>query len=533
MPSFMEGFASSFGRQMELGQVERAQKKRDAFQMAYDKYVKDRAAYDKAKTDDTQAVNSAKAITASVPNAPESAWEHVYSWLNAGYTPAQAEEKLRTTQFASQEQPAMSDTAQPDTAQVVDPVQKPTVETQTEASGLAPGQEQTAAQQNPDIMGSLFGADGLLNPEAIQQRRMESAQNEVMKGVGVSQDEFNQVTTGYKPAPMSGNAPAITGTIPDGGTLDPNDAVWLEVNGKWQQGYVSPNGATDLSGQPVEATSVRTNEQFTQIRNILSSIPKAEELTQQKADTINLVENVTMLSDMAQANPNVLTRAVGLSVGLNEITNEVNSVISQIEALSAQGVAVPDNAFEEQENQAIATLEQALIAEGTNPSDAQRYAALAIGVKFDLARAMSGPGVLSEADRQAGEQALSTNDPAIFLQIAQDLAKKSMRSTNVLAASIAGSPQAKSAMSIQGVDLGTLFEPVETGLSPEANAWLQNSPLNPNAGKTTQQEGVDGPQGQVKETGQITRDQALEWGLSEDMIGKQYRLFENGIDIIE
>lgn len=526
---FMSGLAEGFGKQVTAGLERKGQKERDALNIAMERWNKRKTEYETQATTDRKLQEQAKAI-ASSNGLPEGAWVDIYQQrLLVGDTMTGAE-KWATAQNWSVEdqQPSMPETpAAPEAPTAQD--------TEMADSGLAPGQAESAGQQDPGILGSMAGAVGNVlgtmgNPQAQQDALMQGANERATSTLGITPEEQAKIDAGYKP-----NVPASNMAFtpkPDAGSLDPNDAVWLEVAGKWKQGYVSPNGATDLQGQPLDGvTKVWTNEQFTQVRNVLGSIPKAEELMTQKADTVTLVENVAVMSQMADENPNVLARAVGLSVGINEIGNELNSIFSQINTLTEEEQAL-------EESQYTQKLSDAMVAEGANASDAQRYAALAIGVKFDLARAMSGPGPLSEADRQAGEQALSTNDPAIFLQIAQDLAKKSLRSTDALANQLSGSPQVKQAMSIDGVDLGNLFEPVAKSLSIEATDWLgQNAPA---PGTALSQPGANPPvaaepQGEVLEAGQVTSDMVNEFPdiFTIEDVGKNYRRFPNGFDVEE
>jgi len=204
---FMEGFANGFGRQMELGQQERAQNKRDTFQIAYDSYMNNKKKYDSDLATDTQTINSAKAIASSVPGIPEGSWEHAYKWLQSGYTPGQVEDKLRTAEFASQESPAM-----PDNTQSPEPLPDPQ-QAQMVDSGLAPGQAETTGQQDPDILGSSKGQDGIffsLDPKEQERHRMEQANGRVAGAV--NDPNFDAVNAGYKPAALPGQAPAIIGT---------------------------------------------------------------------------------------------------------------------------------------------------------------------------------------------------------------------------------------------------------------------------------------------------------------------------------
>lgn len=466
---FMAGFGKAFSNSFENAQTRKAEKEKDAFRLAYDSFTSKKSSYDKASSEDSAAMKKAQLMIADT-GADLSALGETAERIRSGYSDKDVREFLKNNSFA----PLPST----DDAPATPTVEPATMETQTEQA--LGGQTATASENGPNPFeqtGKLI--TDLLDPAKRQQGRIAQANTQVQEAMGLTEEEFNSIMGGYTPS-QSPRAQITPKNVLDIES-DPTKSVYLEIDGQMVPGYViSPGKYADMSLNPIEegrVTNVLSQQNVDDRRGLISGMPTTKDVQETRTNSLSLTKSLYNLDKMAQDNPVVLTRSSAVSTVLNELGNEFSSIGSQINEWTGGQVS------KAQENM-INKLAGELVANGVNASDAQAYAALEVAVKFDIARLMSGPGPLSESDRAAGDTALKTNDAAIFMRIAKQLAQKSISDTNDAINAFANDPMISEGKKF-GVDLTTNLKPVEDDLPDEVKEWLNNNPASSDPSSNT------------------------------------------------
>jgi len=477
--SFMAGLAEGFGKTFNAMEERRGAMKQDAFRIAYDSYLKKQAKYAEDEKQDSQWVATAKQI-ASDYRAPPEAWEHAYTMLKEGSSYEQAAERFGRTKFSKIATPAMGE----DLAGMV-----PYANGMTEAAGLTMQQNpatdaaldltQPNAEENPDILGSMTSAVGdIFNPDKIRERQMGQANKAVMSAAGVDQEEFDKYNQGYNGAELQGGykvdgvEPKNTGANAFDG--DPGKMPFAMLNdGSLLSGVQTPDGTGFQefgSNRIIPMSDVKKIMSPAHYAAYEKAGGEADALTKDyvsaRSDTISMVSEIKGLSQMAADNPVVLAKTSLISTAFNEIENELNAVFSQIGGMSAEQVKA-------EEEKAVAAVSARLQANGDMmASDAQAFAARAVGVKFKVARLLNGSGQLTNRDvQEAANLVLSSNDPKIFLRNAKIVAADLSNAMDVKAEGLSGQFAIKNATSLGAFD-GKSLAKMKDSMPAEDYEWL-------------------------------------------------------------
>lgn len=206
MSGFGEGFSTAFAQRQQLDAVA----ERDAFQIAYETYTKNKEKYDADKKADEAYKTQAKNLVKSMPNVDPNAWTYAYEQLRLGFNVGQVEDKLLTTKFAPiptapQVDPAIG-AEMANSGMAPDQTQQPTDLMATDPTMTAAPPPNVAAK--PSMSNNPFVNVGkniqrkvatIGNPQAQQQMMADDATERVKGLVGEGYDE---AMGGFTPGPV-------------------------------------------------------------------------------------------------------------------------------------------------------------------------------------------------------------------------------------------------------------------------------------------------------------------------------------------
>jgi hypothetical protein len=462
--SFMAGFADGFAKSFGAAEERRHERKQDAFRVAYDSYMKKKDDFEAAKKKDTELVNSAKGIVAmardSNPNTPESAWQTAYKYLQTGLPSDNVLERIEKTTFAAATEPSMSE--------------EPTdLMTETQASGLTPAPVAAPAQPEPTAPQGQGGLLGMLSGLAQngEKMRMERANNDVAQSVG--QEDWDAVNKGYTPTEV-GPGPKVEGYNPGDGTGlggEMKDQQMVSTkDGKFLSGWRQADGSfRTQNGQlldPSQIDSIRSMEEFGKYQELLGQLGDDKKpLMEDRAKTVTLANDIATLVEMANADGLVLTQAGQFAATLEGIGREI---VGGLEIMKQWAPQDWKTKIEEDE----LAMQGALVTDGSTPEAARAYASQLVKVQYAMARAMSGAGAMSNFDVRSAEKVLSSNNPAVFQQQAQQFVDSIVGAYNEEARFILNNDIQVQHAKAMGMDvdgfLGPIGEDVSTMPAPKA-----------------------------------------------------------------
>jgi len=475
--SFMAGFASGFGKQIEAGQERKAVKERDALAIAMERWNKRTTEYDTAKKTDTQLQEQAKGI--AVRNGlPEGSWVSIYQDALLKDMSLENAEKWAKGQTWSvlEETPSMPDQpAKPATAQ----------DAQMVDSGLAPGQAETPGQTDPGILGSVAGAVGgvlgtIGNPQAQQEALMTGANDRAVGALGLTPEQAAQYETGYKPTPIT---PTTTYTPkPEEGDLfdikrfndeyqvlfmdgKPNaNGMWDETRGVW----------VDNKNQPIEGNVSRSMPQ-TAYNDYIEAIklvnPTVAKLNERKDNVMGLAEEASNISAIVAKNPKVLTWAGETSAFLNDGITNLVSLADQY-----GGVTSPE--FQQAEASLITTAQQGLtdMGIGQNANDFAAYISGRTKLVYSAARANAGDtGNMSNQEVENASKMFGTADQEDFNRQLQQYVGLQINSFDRTAKTLMDRDLGVATARQQGISVDQLFGPIMETADEETRRFLETN----------------------------------------------------------
>ena len=519
---FMEGFASGFANTFNAMETRRQANKQDAFKVAYDSYLRKQAKYDEDSKLDKGYIDGAKAIIQQVPGAPPEAWEHAYELLKTGMSPENAIKQLTRTSFAVTAQPAMSE--QPvDLMGGVDPTKAAGLTLDNTANAAA---GDMSAKTNPDLMGSIFGADGILNPEANKRRQLEGANKAVMNSTGMSQEEFDKVNGGYQPYTPTGNVDVVGVSAEK---ADPTAFKWSEAPvAILMDGQAVPvmplgdgmyQGADGSTLTKEQVRSVTTQDMY---KTYIAQGNQLDEQTKgyrtKKAASTAFTKGIIELNQMVQDNPNTIAKASIISTFVNDMGNELTSIIDQVNA---------GGSVEEAESNIVNYIASGLKNTDENAMATQLVVSKATSLAFTMARAQNDGRVTEEDFKKAFSQIMASPDKEIFQANAKRLVRDQAQAVDAEAGTIG--PFARQSAKSLGFDAesaigGSFIE----GLDKASRDWLEAQPVVKPGNKKT-----DEPEKRKTSEGVITEGMAAANPKFKDHVGKAFVIYDDGTMEIE
>ncbi len=197
----MAGFGKAFSNSFENAERARASKEQDAFRVAYDSYVQKQAAYDAEKKTWDKSMTKAEQLAQQYNQPPEAVGE-IAKWFAAGWSDEAVEKKVAMAKFAAPkaivpDQASDANNIDPMAAQMGDTGLDPSAAPMDASANNNPVAAPVQANQNPDLLGSLTGPDGLF--KNMGKSDAEQAQGSVMESVGIDQAQFDQDNQGFTP----------------------------------------------------------------------------------------------------------------------------------------------------------------------------------------------------------------------------------------------------------------------------------------------------------------------------------------------
>lgn len=208
---FMSGFGPAFGKSF-TSQIEAGQKRyNDAVKTKMAFALDQKTAFDKAKAADAAMVKQAESLAAQVPGAPDEAYKVAYSQLKAGRDEEKILEEMRKGSWTAVQTPEKGpELDAPSAETTTESLQKGAVEAQMDQAMGEPVEQPKAAQTDSESVTEVATApkeekgmfdkltEGLSDfQEAGRQRRADRVQGKVLDDLGMSQDEYSAMISGY------------------------------------------------------------------------------------------------------------------------------------------------------------------------------------------------------------------------------------------------------------------------------------------------------------------------------------------------
>ena len=358
----MAGFGKAFSNSFENAERARASKEQDAFRVAYDSYVQKQAAYDAEKKTWDKSMTKAEQLAQQYNQPPEAVGE-IAKWFAAGWSDEAVEKKVAMAKFAAPkaivpDQASDANNIDPMAAQMGDTGLDPSAAPMDASANNSPVAAPVQANQNPDLLGSLTGPDGLF--KNMGKSDAEQAQGSVMESVGIDQAQFDQVNQGFTPpespamdvtfspatepvtpqnlikelglengvnAGKLGSAKAIIGQLKE--SKEPADIKKVAMfEAMLPELEIAASGDNSPEGIALKAEVFKLTQPSAQQRGALAT---------QKGNTKTAIQTGKELAEMVGANADVLTTVSGAVSGFEGFKTEAAAFIDLIGNLGQQG----------------------------------------------------------------------------------------------------------------------------------------------------------------------------------------------------
>ena len=423
--SFMEGFASGFASSLENAEQRRATAKRDAFQVAYDTYTKRKEQYDKDEKANKILIDSAKQLTQTA-GAPEGAWQHAYKLLQSGMSSENVLKTLQSSTFTM---------ANPNASMTEDPAKIGTgipSEDPTAKAGLTLGANTAdkPATQDNSLLGTTFGENGIFNPQQMQKKQMEGANQAVMTATGMEQAQFDRVNNGFNPD--IGQSPYTMQAVQGSGSDVPivtkvSDApIGLRADGTYIGRVLQKNGRWHtFDGKDVtdQVAGVVAADDYAAQRDAGKQVDAlVAPISEKRVALSNFLSGINELGDLAQQHPQVLTYAGKASVLLSTADAEINGFFENFKTDqdTRKLITGVENSLT---NSIMKNFQQ-------NAGDSEAFAAAVVPLAYEMVKSnQSGP--VTQADFESALKSILTSENAdIFNNNLKKLATRQINAFN-------------------------------------------------------------------------------------------------------
>lgn len=575
MSGFGEGFSTAFAQRQQLDAVA----ERDAFQIAYETYTKNKEKYDADKKADEAYKTQAKNLVKSMPNVDPNAWTYAYEQLRLGFNVGQVEDKLLTTKFAPiptapQVDPAIG-AEMANSGMAPDQTQQPTDLMATDPTMTAAPPPNVAAK--PTMTNNPFVNVGknvqrkiatIGNPQAQQQLMAEDANSRVKGLVGEGYDE---AMGGFTPEPVEPLVQPVAPSVSplaefglDKGPLTPADLARVDSEAninlksddpelkakalRWIgmradiQAAVDENGEGGGGGVDVAGNPLRNAELDARLASIAGGPESGfTELTKQKGVILSLQSTGKQLEALLKKNGGLNSWGAKLASVTDEFKDNMLSVAQFSDQLLGTGFSGNLRDFEKQ------------IAKNspewkTMAADQREFAAIIVKLKYQYAKGLGQTGSgQSDKDLLRMDQMIANSvGPTEIINGLKSLIAQDATELNfTLEEMLNGSPAMQNVIRLeeQAYDGQSFYREAVGPLTPEQMTWANSdTPEMSISGEDEAPETpapIDNPTPEqtgaligkgVIETEEQLADIKAATGSNDWQIGDTYTEYENGFD---
>lgn len=574
MSGFGEGFSTAFAQRQQLDAVA----ERDAFQIAYETYTKNKEKYDADKKADEAYKTQAKNLVKSMPNVDPNAWTYAYEQLKLGFNVGQVEDKLLTTKFAPiptapQVDPAMG-AEMANSGMAPAQTQQPTDLMATDPTMTAAPPPNVAAK--PTMINNPFVNVGknvqrkiatIGNPQAQQQLMAEDANGRVKGLVGEGYDE---AMGGFTPEPVEPLVQPVSPSVSplaefqlDKGPLTPADLArvdseaainlksddpelkakalrWLAIRPDIKlaedEASVGTGGGTDVNGNPILDLDLESK-----IATMIGGTETVRtQLSQRKAFLLSVQDTAKELDTLLQDKGGLNTWGAKVGSSLEETKDNLLSVVNFGDQMLGTGFSGSledwiDEATEGNEGWAAMS------------SAERKFASTVMKLQYNYAKTLGQTGNSQSNQDIERIRTIIVNSvrPEQIVQGLKDLIAQDATAINHEVESIInGSPELQSAITLQKQAYGGQ-SPIETIFGPlpaDSLTWANSEtpemsvggdentePSAPIDNPTPEQTGALIGKGAI-ETEEQLADIKAATGSNDWQIGDTYTEYENGFD---